>query len=564
MAEVRLSKLMKQFNVGLARLVSFLNDAGCPVEENPNAKIDYKWIEVIAAWAADRQASNEIVTAQNNNDPGSTVLEQEIVLTKEPTVEVKDTPLESQEQPLKETSPEPVDSSEWESIVKHAIKAIPSPRTKEVNQFIIEKIASWLREDEIDLAEEPFEQEPAQNDKITAQEVIERIHSGEPGFIEACFAIDDPASIKEKRALISQVLQLEALSPEYFWYFVNSLLSLNADAYRAAISSSLSEYEYGQDYVEGAKYRNEFCAASEMLFKNRDKVHQALPFFTVFKNCLPEVVRQDIQNATKYLKSIEDLNLAFSILDSSLHEKLYLLSVNETPASQFLGFSILKECKDKEGIEAVRKQKYLPTYMNCIYETLAWCLIKKLVLEEEDTISDDKVQTILSDGYNSYVKYLDNAKVKIQKIEHSHAIQDYLGRRVYFRYESDNQWNIYGSPRDGYGYILPKNWVSEEMQKGEWYYATVVKFAKRPNILVLSQITVTKAAINGASTVHENDIVEARFSLYEKSLSTKILGCGPTSAQLVSIPRNFDYKIKHCVRVLKVYDVNKCEIQIVK
>ena len=464
MAEVRLSKLMKQFNVGLARLVSFLNDAGCPVEENPNAKIDYKWIEVIAAWAADRQASNEIVTAQNNNDPGSTVLEQEIVLTKEPTVEVKDTPLESQEQPLKETSPEPVESSEWESIVKHAIKAIPSPRTKEVNQFIIEKIASWLREDEIDLAEEPVEQEPAQNDKITAQEVIERIRSGEPGFIEACFAIDDPASIKEKRALISQVLQLEALSPEYFWYFVNSLLSLNADAYRAAISSSLSEYEYGQDYVEGAKYRNEFCAASEMLFKNRDKVHQALPFFTVFKNCLPEVVRQDIQNATKYLKSIEDLNLAFSILDSSLHEKLYLLSVNETPASQFLGFSILKECKDKEGIEAVRKQKYLPTYMNCIYETLAWCLIKKLVLEEEDTISDDKVQTILSDGYNSYVKYLDNAKVKIQKIEHSHAIQDYLGRRVYFRYESDNQWNIYGSTRDGYGYILPKNWVSEEMR----------------------------------------------------------------------------------------------------
>ena len=26
---------MKQFNVGLARLASFLNDAGCPVEENP-------------------------------------------------------------------------------------------------------------------------------------------------------------------------------------------------------------------------------------------------------------------------------------------------------------------------------------------------------------------------------------------------------------------------------------------------------------------------------------------------------------------------------------------------
>lgn len=563
MVEVRLHKLLRKFNVGLAQLVSFLHEAGCPVEENPNAKIDSKWVQVIAVWAAERETSNENATMSNKNDLSKS-LEQEIVLTKEPTVEIKDNPAGSKELPSYETLPDSLNSPEWESIIRHAIKAIPSPRTKEVNQFIIEKIASWLREDEIELVDEPAMQKPEQADIITAQEVIKKIHSGEPGFIESCFTINDPSSIKEKRVLVSQVLQQEALSPEYFWYFVNSLLSINADAYRATISSSVAEYEYGKDYVDGAKYRNEFCAASEILFKNRDKVHQALPFFTVFKNCLPDVVRQDIQNATKYLKSIEDLNLAFSILDSSLHEKLYLLSVNETQASQFLGYSLLKECKDKEGIEALRKQEYLPTYMNCIYETLAWHLIKKLVLEEEDTISEDKVQTILSDGYNSYVKYLDNAKGKLQKIEHSHSIQDYLGRRVYFRYEGDNQWNIFGSTRDGYGYILPKKWVSEEMRKDAWYYATVVKFAKRPNILVLSQKSVTKADMSSASTVHVNDIVEARFSLYEKSINTKILGCGPTSAQLVSIPRNFDYKVKHLVRVLKVYDVNKCEIQIVK
>lgn len=564
MAEVRLAKLIKQFKLGLAQLVSFLNEVGCPVEENPNAKIDYKWVDVIAAWAAERQPSNETVSVLNNNDSSKAAIEQEIVLTIEPSVEIKETPVESKEDPLEEANPKLVDFSEWEPIIRHAIKAIPSPRTKEVNQFIIEKIASWIREDEIDIVEEPIDQKREQNDEITAHEVITRINSSEPGFIEACFTINDPASIKEKRTLVSKVLRQEALSPKKFWYFVNSLLTLNADAYRSTISSSISEYKRGQDYVEDVTCRFEMCVASEMLLKNRDKVHQALPFFTVFRKCLPDVVRQDIQNATKYLKSIEDLNLAFSILNSNLHEKLYLLSVNETPASQYLGFSILKECKEKEGIEVVKKQKYLPTYMNCIYETLAWSLIKKLVLEEEDTISDDKVQTILSDGYNSYIKYLDNAKGKMLKIERTHAIQDYLGRKVYFRYEGDNQWNIFGSTRDGYGYILPKKWAAEEMSKEGWYYATVVKFAKRPNILVLSQIPVSKAALNSASTVHENDIVEARFSLYEKTISTRILGCGPTSAQLVSIPRNFDYKIKHRVRVIKVDDVNKCEIQIVK
>ena len=39
MAEIRLSKLTKQFSIGLARLVDFLNEKGANVEMNPNAKI---------------------------------------------------------------------------------------------------------------------------------------------------------------------------------------------------------------------------------------------------------------------------------------------------------------------------------------------------------------------------------------------------------------------------------------------------------------------------------------------------------------------------------------------
>ena len=39
MAEIRVNKLMRQFNIGLDTLVSFLRTQGVWVEEHPNAKV---------------------------------------------------------------------------------------------------------------------------------------------------------------------------------------------------------------------------------------------------------------------------------------------------------------------------------------------------------------------------------------------------------------------------------------------------------------------------------------------------------------------------------------------
>ena len=49
MAEIRLSKLTKQFSIGLARLVEFLNDKGANVDMNPNAKISDEYLPAIEA-----------------------------------------------------------------------------------------------------------------------------------------------------------------------------------------------------------------------------------------------------------------------------------------------------------------------------------------------------------------------------------------------------------------------------------------------------------------------------------------------------------------------------------
>ena len=49
MAEIRLSKLTKQFSIGLARLVDFLNEKGANVDMNPNAKISDEYLPAIEA-----------------------------------------------------------------------------------------------------------------------------------------------------------------------------------------------------------------------------------------------------------------------------------------------------------------------------------------------------------------------------------------------------------------------------------------------------------------------------------------------------------------------------------
>ena len=49
MAEIRLSKLTKQFSIGLARLVDFLNEKGANVEMNPNAKVSDEYLPAIEA-----------------------------------------------------------------------------------------------------------------------------------------------------------------------------------------------------------------------------------------------------------------------------------------------------------------------------------------------------------------------------------------------------------------------------------------------------------------------------------------------------------------------------------
>ena len=127
MAEIRLSKLTKQFSIGLARLVDFLNEKGANVDMNPNAKISDEYLPAIEAKFGEDQklkkdsekvtiklkeiiemGSKKKVAAREEED----VPEKEVVIKSNVLVEekpaVQETPApkeEPKETPVEEVAP---------------------------------------------------------------------------------------------------------------------------------------------------------------------------------------------------------------------------------------------------------------------------------------------------------------------------------------------------------------------------------------------------------------------------------------------------------------------------
>ena len=125
MAEIRLSKLTKQFSIGLARLVDFLNEKGANVEMNPNAKVSDEYLPAIEAKFGEDlklKKDSEKVTIKLKEiiEMGSKKkapqeeeqIEKEVVIktntlnTKTPAVQPKEEPVAVQQAPAEEEKQE--------------------------------------------------------------------------------------------------------------------------------------------------------------------------------------------------------------------------------------------------------------------------------------------------------------------------------------------------------------------------------------------------------------------------------------------------------------------------
>ena len=176
MAEIRLSKLTKQFSIGLARLVDFLNEKGANVDMNPNAKISDEYLPLIEAKFGEDQKlkkDSEKVTIklkeiiEMSSKKKTPAQEEEEIPEKE--VVIKTNTLAEEKPVVQETpapAPEPAPAHEPAQAPKAEPVAEPEKESepkKEVGPKIIDKIdlSQFDKKPAVPVKEEkPVEPEP--------------------------------------------------------------------------------------------------------------------------------------------------------------------------------------------------------------------------------------------------------------------------------------------------------------------------------------------------------------------------------------------------------------------
>ncbi len=170
MAEIRLSKLTKQFSIGLARLVDFLNEKGANVEMNPNAKVSDEYLPAIEAkFGEDLKLKKdsekvtiklkEIIELGSKKKPGreeEEVPEKEVII-KSNVLNTELPKTENVEKKAAEPQPEPV--KEEKPVVEE-----PKPVQQEGGLKIINKI---------DLSQFDKKKAPAKEEKPVPEPVAE-------------------------------------------------------------------------------------------------------------------------------------------------------------------------------------------------------------------------------------------------------------------------------------------------------------------------------------------------------------------------------------------------------
>ena len=187
MAEIRLSKLTKQFSIGLQRLVDFLNEKGANVEMNPNAKVSDEFLPAIEAKFGEDQklkADSEKVTIKLKEiiEMGSKkkpvheeeIPEQEVVI-KSNTLNVE-TP---KAQPKEEAQP-----------------AAPAAVTEQPAKEEVKEEPSFKVIDKIDLSK--FEKKPAKEEKPAPAPQPEPAPEPAPAPTPAEQKPAEPVKVEEK------------------------------------------------------------------------------------------------------------------------------------------------------------------------------------------------------------------------------------------------------------------------------------------------------------------------------------------------------------------------------
>ena len=202
MAEIRLNKLIKKYNIGLSELVDFLRKQGAEVDESPNAKVSDEYVEKLdkqfgkdlemAAEAAKLEIKLTNIIEKNNSSKAVREEEEEA----EETISYKDNSLSGKKlAPAPAAEPEPAVSEQ--PAAEPVLAEEPAASEHPVAEPAVtepERAEEAAPADEPDY-EEPQESAPEQPD--ARQALADEPAAAEEAAAESEIAADEPESVVE-------------------------------------------------------------------------------------------------------------------------------------------------------------------------------------------------------------------------------------------------------------------------------------------------------------------------------------------------------------------------------
>ena len=216
MAEIRLSKLTKQFSIGLQRLVDFLNEKGANVEMNPNAKISDEYLPAIEAKFGEDlklKKDSEKVTIKLKEiiEMGSkkkTSVEDELP---EREVVIKSNTLNSKPVVEEVHAPAPAAVEEPKPVVVEDPKPVVTPEPKEEEKPVETVVAGPKIIDKIDLSQ--FEKKPAKKEEKPEEAPVVETPEAETPAPAPTPAVEPVPEVKEEKAQPREIkIEVEKLA----------------------------------------------------------------------------------------------------------------------------------------------------------------------------------------------------------------------------------------------------------------------------------------------------------------------------------------------------------------
>ena len=207
MAEIRLNKLIKKYNIGLSELVDFLRKQGAEVDESPNAKVSDEYVEKLdkqfgkdlemAAEAAKLEIKLTNIIEKNNSSKAVREEEEEA----EETISYKDNSLSGKKlAPAPAAEPEPAVSEQ--PAAEPVLAEEPAASEQPVAELSATEPAATEPERAVEAApaDEPDAEEPqesAPEQPAARQALADEPAAAQEAASESEIAADEPESVVE-------------------------------------------------------------------------------------------------------------------------------------------------------------------------------------------------------------------------------------------------------------------------------------------------------------------------------------------------------------------------------